>query len=238
MPRTQLAAIENCQNFTVSGGTFNVQATVDARDDDAEFHQIRLADLNLLREVDEQEIVQYQVVRRKRTGAVVRWVPVLAGSRRIHHARIHGSQEAFSAVVYEGSDFERARLIPINNFIQKHRQSMLATWYLTNEFESTGQLCLEVNDDGEEESKYAREAWVYPRTGHSFGLDLISPANLEDEVMAQMSLDDIHRLISYRHTERRSRRVEGTRVRAIFVTSLLRIALGNFVTLMGIGESS
>ncbi|KAJ7107490.1 hypothetical protein C8R44DRAFT_857999 [Mycena epipterygia] len=28
------------------------------------------------------------------------------------------------------------------------------------------------------------------------------------------------------------------RVRAIFVTSLLRVALGNFVTLMGIGESS
>jgi hypothetical protein len=74
-----------------------------------DFRIIRLGDLNLLQEIDKQDIVEDQEVRRKRTSAVVRRAPVIVGARRIHRARIYGSQETVTAVVYEGSDFEKVR---------------------------------------------------------------------------------------------------------------------------------
>jgi hypothetical protein len=42
---------------------------------------------------------------------VKRRVPRVVGLREIHRARIHGSQEEFTAVVYQGSGFEKASYI-------------------------------------------------------------------------------------------------------------------------------
>jgi hypothetical protein len=75
----------------------------------SDFRLIRLGDLNLLKEVATHNIVEYREVQRKRTGALIRRVPEVVGARKTHHARIHGSQEIFTAVVYESSDFEKVR---------------------------------------------------------------------------------------------------------------------------------
>jgi hypothetical protein len=60
----------------------------------------------------ETKIVEYRDVRHKRTGVVKHRVPEVIGVRRIPHAHLIGMQEDFTAVVYEGSGFERASHIP------------------------------------------------------------------------------------------------------------------------------
>ncbi|KAJ7435014.1 hypothetical protein B0H11DRAFT_2257702 [Mycena galericulata] len=107
---TKRATFDNCHNFTVQGGIFNVAA--DRNEDQGDFRTIRLGDLNLLHEISKQNIVDsYQVIRRKRTGAVIRRVPAVSGRRTIYQARIYGSSEEVTAVVYEGSDFEKASFL-------------------------------------------------------------------------------------------------------------------------------
>jgi hypothetical protein len=64
-----------------------------------------------VKEVAKQNIVEYHEVRHKRTGVVKRRVPKVVGLREIYRAHIHGSQEEFTAVVYQGSDFEKANYI-------------------------------------------------------------------------------------------------------------------------------
>lgn len=58
-------------------------------------------------EVGSDDIVEYRAVRRKKTGAVIRRIPVVVGTRKILQARIFGSQELMTAVVYSGPDFEK-----------------------------------------------------------------------------------------------------------------------------------
>ncbi|KAJ7242700.1 hypothetical protein C8J57DRAFT_1477395 [Mycena rebaudengoi] len=100
------AVFENCQQVSVSGGVFNVHAnTNDSHESD--FRHVRLGDLNLLNEVATQAIVEYQEIPHKRTGVVKPRVPEVVGVRRIHLAHVIGLQEDFTAVVYEGSDFEK-----------------------------------------------------------------------------------------------------------------------------------
>jgi hypothetical protein len=68
---------------------------------------VRLGDLRLVKEVTTQAIVASREIPHKRTGAVKRRVPEVVGVRKVHHARVVGFQEDFTAIVYEGSDFEK-----------------------------------------------------------------------------------------------------------------------------------
>jgi hypothetical protein len=88
---------------------------------------VRLGDLNLLKEVAIQNVVECRDVLNKRTGVVKRRAPVVVGVRRIHRARVIGMQEDFTVVVYEGSDFEKASHITLliccscNSDFSQHR---------------------------------------------------------------------------------------------------------------------
>ncbi|KAJ7279281.1 hypothetical protein C8J57DRAFT_131838 [Mycena rebaudengoi] len=105
---TRHAVFENCQNTTISGGVINLQ--VNASDsDENDFPTIKLGHLKLVEEVVKQNIVEYRKVLHKKTRVVKQHVPEVVGVRRIYVARVHGSQEDFTAVVYEGSDFEKHR---------------------------------------------------------------------------------------------------------------------------------
>jgi hypothetical protein len=69
---------------------------------------VRWGDLNFLKDVATQYTVDYEEVRHKRTGVVKKRVQRVVGVRKIRHARVFGSQEIVTAVVYEGSEFEEA----------------------------------------------------------------------------------------------------------------------------------
>ncbi|KAJ6483398.1 hypothetical protein C8R45DRAFT_1075596 [Mycena sanguinolenta] len=145
------AILNNCQNFTISGGTFTTQ--VNASDlDESDFRRVRLGDLRLLKEVAKQNIVEYHEVLHKKTKAVKCRVPRVVGLRQIHQARVHGSREEFTAVVYQGSGFEKHRahaerrehfrhpflvqlfgLMPLDEFRKMHQQSPLVSLFLENE---------------------------------------------------------------------------------------------------------
>ncbi|KAJ7910045.1 hypothetical protein B0H13DRAFT_1877097 [Mycena leptocephala] len=109
-PTMRQGLFNSCQNFTVSAGSiFNIQGNMySSVADESDFAIIKLGHLNFLNEVGKQPIVEYRDILRARTGAVIRRVPVIVGLRRIYHTRIHGSQETFTAVVYEGSQFGKA----------------------------------------------------------------------------------------------------------------------------------
>jgi hypothetical protein len=64
--------------------------------------------LNLLDEIDKQNVVEWCPVHHRRTGAVVRHIKVLVGTRRVYRARIFGSQDPMTAVVYNDAQFEQA----------------------------------------------------------------------------------------------------------------------------------
>jgi hypothetical protein len=50
--------------------------------------------------VTKQNIVEYREIPHKRTGVVKRRVKQVVEYRKVHQARIHGSQEEFTVVVY------------------------------------------------------------------------------------------------------------------------------------------
>jgi hypothetical protein len=72
-----------------------------------EFRSIRLGDLNLLSEVGKEDVIEYRDVRRRKTGALVQRVKIVAGTRKILQVRIFGSQETMTAVIQDGPDFEK-----------------------------------------------------------------------------------------------------------------------------------
>jgi hypothetical protein len=75
-----------------------------------------MGNLKLVKEVAKQNIVEYREIPHKRTRVMKHRVPEVVGVRRIHLARVHGSQEDFTAVVYEGSDFEKVSYITSMNY--------------------------------------------------------------------------------------------------------------------------
>ncbi|KAJ7276569.1 hypothetical protein C8J57DRAFT_193217 [Mycena rebaudengoi] len=260
------AVFENCQNTTISGGVINLQVNT-SDSDEYDFPTIKLGHLELVEEVAKQNIVKYRKVLHKKTRVVKRHVPEVVGVRRIHLARVHGSQEDFTAVVYEGSDFEKHRahaeqreefrhpsliqlfgvtsstrprlnaliyhdgLIPLDEFRQMHQQSLLGSAYVEYEFgrhffaalnhwdevtgkwllvwdlysfrprpetgtmlwirSSTGQLCIEVSDS---EENYAHYPLAYDGGPISSRVHLTSDINLEDKLLSNMSLHDIHHI--------------------------------------------
>jgi hypothetical protein len=75
--------------------------------DSADFRIVKLGDLNLLDEIDKHNVVERRPVYHRRTGAVVRHIKVLVGTRRVYRARIFGSQNPMTAVVYNDPQFEQ-----------------------------------------------------------------------------------------------------------------------------------
>jgi hypothetical protein len=76
--------------------------------DPADFRVVKLGDLNLLDEIDKRNVVEHHPIRRKKTGVVVRYLKVVVGTRRTYRARIFGSQDPMTAVVYNDAQFEQA----------------------------------------------------------------------------------------------------------------------------------
>jgi hypothetical protein len=73
---------------------------------------VRWGEINFLKDVITQDIVESQDVPHKRTGVVKKRVQRVVDVRKIRHARIYGNQEIVTAVVYEGSEFEKVSKIP------------------------------------------------------------------------------------------------------------------------------
>ncbi|KAJ7882655.1 hypothetical protein B0H13DRAFT_2278283, partial [Mycena leptocephala] len=105
LQETRVAALDNCRDFTIQGGTFNVSTTVEQSLGD--FRIVKLGDLNLLDEIDKHNVVERRPVHHRRTGAVVRHIKVVVGTRRIYRARIFGSQDPMTAIVYNDPQFEQ-----------------------------------------------------------------------------------------------------------------------------------
>ncbi|KAJ7930675.1 hypothetical protein B0H13DRAFT_2309298 [Mycena leptocephala] len=103
---TRVAALENCRDFTIQGGAFNIGTTVEQPQGD--FRVVKLGDLNLLDEIDKHNVAEWRPVYRKKTGVVVQHIKVVVGARRVYRARIFGSQDPMTAVVYNDAQFEQA----------------------------------------------------------------------------------------------------------------------------------
>ncbi|KAJ7633947.1 hypothetical protein B0H17DRAFT_1280434 [Mycena rosella] len=141
---------DHCSNITITDGNFNV---LERRPSD--FRSIRLGDLNLLTQMGNEEELISSVVKRRGPRLVRR--KVIVGSRKVYRARIFGSQDPMTAVVYEGSQFEKwkheaerrqsgrvhsplcnqaqftsttTELITITHFRQLHRESPLTSEFI------------------------------------------------------------------------------------------------------------
>jgi hypothetical protein len=126
MKFNRAAVFENCRGVKISGGIFNVTQVVEAPSPDgqsrldsraqpipmssSDFRTIRMGDLDFLEEVGKEDIVEYREFRRRRTGTVVRRIPVVVGARRIYRARIFGVPDTVTAVVYDDPNFESVRV--------------------------------------------------------------------------------------------------------------------------------
>ncbi|KAJ7826354.1 hypothetical protein B0H13DRAFT_2440826 [Mycena leptocephala] len=115
---TRVSALENCRDFTIQGGTFNVSNTVEKSPGD--FRVVKLGDLNLLDEIDKQNLVEWHPIHRTKTGVIVRHVKVVVGTRRIYRARIFGSPDPMTAVVYNDAQFEQASH-NLHRMVEAHR---------------------------------------------------------------------------------------------------------------------
>ncbi|KAJ7913230.1 hypothetical protein B0H13DRAFT_2005344 [Mycena leptocephala] len=115
-----------CHNVKISGGTFCLYQESDSSRSHSRFpgelpqlysplppplsqsfHSIRLGDLNLLLEMGKEELVEYHDVRRFKTNALIRRERVVVGVRRIYEASVFGTPGTLTAVIYEGTDFEK-----------------------------------------------------------------------------------------------------------------------------------
>ncbi|KAJ7794506.1 hypothetical protein B0H13DRAFT_2393379 [Mycena leptocephala] len=95
---TRVSGLEDCRDFTIQGGTFNVSTTMEQPQGD--FRVVKLGDLNLLDEIDKHDVAEWRPVHRKRTGVVVWHVKVVVGTWRVYRAQIFGSQDPMTAAVY------------------------------------------------------------------------------------------------------------------------------------------
>ncbi|KAJ7657554.1 hypothetical protein B0H17DRAFT_1213466 [Mycena rosella] len=104
---------DHCSKFTIAVGTFNVLERPPS-----DFRSIRLGDLNLLTQIGNEEELTSGVVE-QRGPRLVRQ-KVIVGTRKVYRARIFGSQDVMTAVVYEGSQLQKAiyksSMITLNSF--------------------------------------------------------------------------------------------------------------------------
>ncbi|KAF7333370.1 MFS general substrate transporter [Mycena venus] len=101
---------DRCNNFTLNGGTFNIFGHPREPEHDADYRTIRVGDINLLSLITEEDILESHVIRHRKRPNRIRRQLVITGRKKAYHARIFGSQDVFTAVVYEGIDFSSLKL--------------------------------------------------------------------------------------------------------------------------------
>ncbi|KAF8218338.1 hypothetical protein K438DRAFT_1796691 [Mycena galopus ATCC 62051] len=101
---------DHCNNFTLNGGTFNIDSRPREPEHDADYRTIRVGDVNLLSLITEEYILETRVVRHRKRPNRIRRQLVITGRKKAYHARIFGSQDVFTAVVYDGIDFSSLKL--------------------------------------------------------------------------------------------------------------------------------
>ncbi|KAJ7642563.1 hypothetical protein B0H17DRAFT_1216384 [Mycena rosella] len=119
-PPISSAMFDHCSNITIAGGTFNVWER--PRSPPSDFRSIRLGDLILLSQMCNEEELTSDVVERRGTRLVQR--KVIVGTRKVYRARIFGSQDPMTAVVYEGSQLQKAIYNGSWKAEVEHRQSL------------------------------------------------------------------------------------------------------------------
>ncbi|KAJ7824207.1 hypothetical protein B0H13DRAFT_339507 [Mycena leptocephala] len=101
-----MAIFDHCNNFNISGGTFNVWERPASPGSD--FRTIRAGDLNLLTQVGFEETLQVNLAEPWGKRAVFQ-PKVVVGMRKVYRARVFGTPDPMTAVVYEGSLFDKWR---------------------------------------------------------------------------------------------------------------------------------
>ncbi|KAF7340339.1 Reverse transcriptase-RNase H-integrase [Mycena venus] len=74
-----------------------------------DFRFVNLGDLILYDEIDKQNVVERRPIYRKGTGALIRHVEVVVGTRRVYCARIYKCQDPMTVIAYNDSEFEQRR---------------------------------------------------------------------------------------------------------------------------------
>ncbi|KAJ7050629.1 hypothetical protein C8F01DRAFT_1177657 [Mycena amicta] len=93
-----MAMFNECSNMTINGGIFTmVQATEHQED----FRTIRVGDINLISLVNEGDVLESRIMVHRKRPARVHRREVCVGVRKVYHAKIFGSQDIFTVMVYE-----------------------------------------------------------------------------------------------------------------------------------------
>ncbi|KAJ7869850.1 hypothetical protein B0H13DRAFT_1896472 [Mycena leptocephala] len=123
----RIAMFDRCSNFTISGSnTFNIinNSAPPVLDEgkvppyrylrrpkhgipSTDFRSIRRGDINLLSCISEEDIVENLIVQHPRRSARTSHVRAVTGRKKMYHARIFRSQDSFTVVAYEQSDFSK-----------------------------------------------------------------------------------------------------------------------------------
>ncbi|KAF7340329.1 Reverse transcriptase-RNase H-integrase [Mycena venus] len=73
------------------------------------FRYVNLGDLILYDEIDKQNVVERRPIYHKKTGALIRHVELVVGTRRVYRARIYKCQDPMTVIAYNDSEFEQRR---------------------------------------------------------------------------------------------------------------------------------
>ncbi|KAJ7769240.1 hypothetical protein B0H14DRAFT_353059 [Mycena olivaceomarginata] len=104
-PRTSLRYDITAESFTL---TNNLSSTT-IEQPRSDFRSVNLGDLILYDETDRQNVVNYLPIHHRRTGVVIRHIKVVVATRRVYRARMFGSQDPMTVVVYDDTKFEQAK---------------------------------------------------------------------------------------------------------------------------------
>ncbi|KAF7340338.1 Reverse transcriptase-RNase H-integrase [Mycena venus] len=99
-------------SYEIRAGSFNLTNNLvgsAVQQPKSDFRFVNLGDLILYDEIDKQNMVERRPIYRKRTGALIRHVELIIGTRRVYRARIYNCQEPMTVIAYNDSEFEQRR---------------------------------------------------------------------------------------------------------------------------------
>ncbi|KAJ6536498.1 hypothetical protein DFH09DRAFT_1401989 [Mycena vulgaris] len=222
----------HCSNFTIAGGTFNVWEQRAAprqvlSSDPQCVRSIHLGDLNLLTQVGSEETLNSELVEQVGRQDITVRREVIVASRTVYRARVFGSQNPMTAVVYRGAQLEKWRTEA------EKRQNLLNPFFLQlfAVAESPGLNALIFHDElitisqfrdvlrgsllaslyAEYQMKHWQARDLYFPAQDDTRLDLSTTQDLfrwdvlvagttrdvEQQLLARMDLGSVHRLLSF-----------------------------------------
>ncbi|KAJ7871214.1 hypothetical protein B0H14DRAFT_2724771 [Mycena olivaceomarginata] len=95
----QVSMFNECRNVTIHGGNFTVVGNAGRMSLEEDYRSIRLGDLNLVSHTGTENIVRS---RHSPLQQLARRTRVIIGTRKMYRARVFGSLDTFTAIVYEG----------------------------------------------------------------------------------------------------------------------------------------